>query len=634
MDKNTFSQYGWIVILVVILAILIPTSTVFGSKISFGIRDNTTDFKNGVFDRIDKLTQKDPIKLKIEGEELIVIINPTSGKDITYVEIDINGTTEIIVIENEKTRYDLSELENGNHIIKVTGYDKSDNKIGEAKITYNNEPGVSSTLVLQSPILSIEEETYEYVLLGVKDPAEQAERAEIFVDGEYHGDLWFSFGEYDVHYYEIPSELLSATNMEIRVVVHADGYQPNSAALTYTPGSLGELPTLAAPTIYIEDRGTDIYLNIEDDTHCAEWADIYIDGVRVASVEMYAEDEYTMYNITADIENKENVVISVTIGATGYNSNSATIVYPQQLPAPVLSMSGEVLTIRDPSANHYMETAKVYVDGSLVDLGYFASGELQCDLWEVLDFFEEVVITVDVEAFGFKPNSATIIYWVTPGSCEAPDHGLETLPCPTLSIANDTLIITDTSDGKIMETASVAYGYAGDEYASLDTGLAFSNGVCEYDVTLENGTYYFYVIVYADGYNPNSVNWVYQIYGGNGETVGGDGCMHTDIKYSSMGEGVHEMDCEDCSIFLGSESHTYRNGFCMYCGYENTCEDLTDPSEYSHIGSAAYDETQYKSVGEWLNSLKYIYDTAENDTYYDITYSEGGAPIVNIYEKQ
>ena len=44
MDKNTFSRYGWIVIVIIIIAILITAATPFGTVIRKGFEDGVKKF--------------------------------------------------------------------------------------------------------------------------------------------------------------------------------------------------------------------------------------------------------------------------------------------------------------------------------------------------------------------------------------------------------------------------------------------------------------------------------------------------------------------------------------------------------------------------------------------------------------
>ena len=47
MDKETLSQYGWVVICVLVLAIMIAMATPFGTAIKNAITDTVTALDNG-----------------------------------------------------------------------------------------------------------------------------------------------------------------------------------------------------------------------------------------------------------------------------------------------------------------------------------------------------------------------------------------------------------------------------------------------------------------------------------------------------------------------------------------------------------------------------------------------------------
>ena len=46
MDKNTFASYGWIVCVVIVIAILIGMATPFGNFIKAGVNSSLSSFKD------------------------------------------------------------------------------------------------------------------------------------------------------------------------------------------------------------------------------------------------------------------------------------------------------------------------------------------------------------------------------------------------------------------------------------------------------------------------------------------------------------------------------------------------------------------------------------------------------------
>ncbi len=44
MDKETLSQYGWIVIVVIVLALMLALAPILGGMIKNGVQDVVTDF--------------------------------------------------------------------------------------------------------------------------------------------------------------------------------------------------------------------------------------------------------------------------------------------------------------------------------------------------------------------------------------------------------------------------------------------------------------------------------------------------------------------------------------------------------------------------------------------------------------
>ena len=62
MDKETLSNYGWIVICVMVLAVMIALATPFGTFVSNAVKSTT----NGLFDVSDKALEV--VGIDIENE--------------------------------------------------------------------------------------------------------------------------------------------------------------------------------------------------------------------------------------------------------------------------------------------------------------------------------------------------------------------------------------------------------------------------------------------------------------------------------------------------------------------------------------------------------------------------------------
>ena len=56
MDKETFSSYGWIVITVIVIAIMIAFATPFGDFIVNAVKEILADFKATASDAISNTT--------------------------------------------------------------------------------------------------------------------------------------------------------------------------------------------------------------------------------------------------------------------------------------------------------------------------------------------------------------------------------------------------------------------------------------------------------------------------------------------------------------------------------------------------------------------------------------------------
>ena len=53
MDKETFSSYGWIVVTVIIIAIMIAFATPFGKYVVEGVKALLADFNSTATDALD-----------------------------------------------------------------------------------------------------------------------------------------------------------------------------------------------------------------------------------------------------------------------------------------------------------------------------------------------------------------------------------------------------------------------------------------------------------------------------------------------------------------------------------------------------------------------------------------------------
>ena len=146
MDKESLSNYGWVVICIIIIAILIGMATPFAST----IRKNVTgtvgglqDVGNGVLDTMGKAESFDDVTgenwsgqgvklpaptLKVSGDNLV--ITDTAGKATEYVIYQNGELLATVTATPPETTYTLPALESGSYELRAksvaAGYGDSD----------------------------------------------------------------------------------------------------------------------------------------------------------------------------------------------------------------------------------------------------------------------------------------------------------------------------------------------------------------------------------------------------------------------------------------------------------------------------------------------------------------------------
>lgn len=149
MDKDTLSQYGWVLISIIVIVILITLATPFGNFVSESIMSSTKAFKNITDNYFNSLEIKEPINTQPELSERLsnCLIREIPQKLQNQISFDTNLITDKYLYatafngdasdslsdyipSNPDVTYqtDAAEITTG---IVVTAYDKDSNKIGD-----------------------------------------------------------------------------------------------------------------------------------------------------------------------------------------------------------------------------------------------------------------------------------------------------------------------------------------------------------------------------------------------------------------------------------------------------------------------------------------------------------------------
>lgn len=212
MDKNTLSEFGWIVVVVIMLAIIIPTVPIL-SRI---MTDSADSYVEKYFGTSESANKKLPAPvLKIQSGNLVIT---DASSDATEYDIFINyALRDTISAARPNTEYALPSLGPGSHSIAVVAKAEGKTDSKASPITYN--------VPLQVPELTIDAK-----VLTITDSSLGAESFDIYIN-YLLADTVSSAGEntgYDL-------SGLSAGEYEIAVIGKASGVKNSEqATINYT----------------------------------------------------------------------------------------------------------------------------------------------------------------------------------------------------------------------------------------------------------------------------------------------------------------------------------------------------------------------------------------------------------------
>lgn len=147
MDKNTLSEWGWIIVVIIIIAILLAFATPFGKFVVASIQNMTDDFTQmvgGTFSNSNKLSSPKNLMVTDEGENYILTYDPVTQAD-GYI-VMINGEEKI---GTTQTSVDISKALDGLTgavSVEVVATDSTGNHGNSPKAKYIHKmPGLYKT---------------------------------------------------------------------------------------------------------------------------------------------------------------------------------------------------------------------------------------------------------------------------------------------------------------------------------------------------------------------------------------------------------------------------------------------------------------------------------------------------------
>lgn len=174
MDRETLSNYGWMVIVLIILAIMISLATPFGSEIRKNIKDsasNMIDVTGNAFDKIMNgggsdgatNTEPDPIPIMLEGDgQTIQKLTTTpfsfrsSARVETFKRVRVDGETV------DAKNYTVAE---GSTIITFTGEYGDALETGDHMVEIVSESGTAFGLLKVEVPAGLYETGTDYTIL-------------------------------------------------------------------------------------------------------------------------------------------------------------------------------------------------------------------------------------------------------------------------------------------------------------------------------------------------------------------------------------------------------------------------------------------------------------------------------------
>ena len=199
MDKNTFNHYGWIVIVVIIIAILLGCSAAFatGLKVNFiGVTNKLTQEMDEAFDAVDKTEGNVTLALTITAPESKDPDDPTQVETSSFTacgtaiasagikSLTVNGVPVTVAVDGTwNTPLTLTKGEVTPVTVVLT--DNNDDVITETRYV---QYITAYALILESPLSTYLNEITDPVVLVFVTSADEITAGDTYVS-DFYGEL-------------------------------------------------------------------------------------------------------------------------------------------------------------------------------------------------------------------------------------------------------------------------------------------------------------------------------------------------------------------------------------------------------------------------------------------------------------
>ena len=356
MDKNTLSNYGWVVSVILVLAIMITLASPFGSAIKRGVTDMVKDFKNTGSDVLDDMGGANDFSDLGGGTGGA----PGMGESGTPVMLEGDGQSfhkfapTTLTFRSSAPYEDFLEVQVNGETIDPSNYTVSE---GSTVVTMSAEYLAS---------LNAEEHQVKIVSkTGAPTANFEVIEPEVNSHGFYYNQPYAAyveyFGETDVFFIR-EDGTMDIIGLISDVVVQA----------TYT--AAGNTMTIVAPdfgtfTTTVSDDGMEIYCNelftnfvLGDESVVADEDYIYIYKEDFGGYEVSAIDKTKAEY--ADIKTGINGIPTVKLADSMFNGNANLVKAPK--------IPNGVTNIGNLAFNNCSELINVIIPDSVTSVGVFA----------------------------------------------------------------------------------------------------------------------------------------------------------------------------------------------------------------------------------------------------------------------
>lgn len=548
MDKQTLSNYGWIVVLTLILAVLLALASPLGSFIAGAFKATYAGFDMAAGNALSVIgigngggagdvEENKLAKPTLNWDGAVMTVNPVENAEYydIYVDGELLGSFESAeIIGNEANFADV--LEDGTYMIYVIARAADGSELAQS------DPSDVKTLVIGEAVTSLPtpEIIYAHPYFNITNygPAENVDLY-LEMEGEYAsltgefvpiGDIlpWDMTDTIDYGVLEM------GKTYNFKVVTNLGSINSDPAYATITIGnSTHNIERLPAPTnLAMTPEGVFSFDGVAN----AHGYRFYLEGIQRITGDM------TSYNFAEDFH----------LAAGTYTVGVVAI--------------GDVVNYLDSD----MVTIEFTTDGFGTPCAHENLYYSACDNRE-----HEIFCNDCGEYFGMANHNLN-------GDATCDDCGLTALATPEVDYDGETgkLTITPVEGAQAYIITNSVYG----DFIAETTNLYHVFSQSDFERFDDGQGFEVMVQAYADGtFSDPAHIWVYPV---GGDDIGGGSCSHDGYStfVADQQDGTHATVCENCwSVIEGSvEPHNYVDGVCDVCNALVPCDHAGYPSYVSN----------------------------------------------------